>query len=274
MAMKNGKKSSIRRCNVFKCTLMPATSETTKNDEKITKESTTDRITTINKRPNNNNSFYMKCAKKRQDKGLVILPRNIETKIYKMKKILQRKNLDPNEIRLIVRKKRREEENRLRYDNKRVCFKCRQPGHLVSDCPSIDQSSDDRNELTNICYFCCSNEHKLSECIKYRKQLKQHSANDINLPFAKCFICHQNGHLTRNCSMNKNGAFPNGGKCRSCGSINHTLKECPKNKTKFEDEEEILLPTLNDVGCSVDIDEFSMEKSINQIMENKKIVKF
>ncbi|OTF79411.1 hypothetical protein BLA29_010364, partial [Euroglyphus maynei] len=188
----------------------------------------------------------MKCAKNRQDKGLVILPRNVETKIYKLKKILQRKNIDQNEIKQIIRRKRRDEENKLRYDNKRVCFQCRQPGHLVSDCPL--QTDSNEQQQTNICYFCCSLEHKLSECIKYQKKLKQISGNDvILLPFAKCFICHQNGHLTRNCSMNKNGAFPLGGKCRGCGSINHTLKECPKNKTAMVEEEEILLPTLNDV---------------------------
>ena len=265
MANKKGKKLNSTRSNVFKCTLMSTSDETTKKNIKYKKS--TDRIIK-SKRTNN---FYMKCAKNRQDKGLVILPRNVETKIYKLKKILQRKNIDPDEIKQIIRKKRRDEENRLRHDIKRVCFKCRQPGHLVSDCPL----QSDPDELTNICYFCCSLEHKLSECTKYQKKMKQLSSDDVNdvsLPFAKCFVCHQNGHLTRNCSMNKNGAFPRGGKCRGCGSINHTLKECPKKKTNVE-EEEILLSTFNNMDCGVDVDEFSLEKLITQTGE-KKIVKF
>ena len=43
----------------------------------------------------------------------------------------------------------------------KVCFKCRQSGHSVQECPSIKKDSE---QGTGICYKCGSTEHALRNC--------------------------------------------------------------------------------------------------------------
>ena len=207
-------------------------------------------------------SFYEKCAETRKEKGMILLPQKIETKIYKLKKALRKKGLDDTEIRIIIRKKRREEENKVHKEMKHLCFNCRQPGHSLANCP---QAGDE--ESSDICYFCGSSEHKLSECNKYKSSGRKQE----NLPFAKCFICKKNGHLTSSCKDNQNGVFPKGGKCLICGSVNHLVKDCNKSKDK-EKQEEINLKTY-DSAYSVDADDFEMTFSDSKRKTNK-VVKF
>lgn len=204
--------------------------------------------------------FYDKCAEKRLEKGLLILPKNIENRIYKLKTVLRKKGVQSEEIKQIIRKKRREAELKLRKDLKQLCFQCRQPGHELADCP-LKSGVD---HVANICYCCGSTEHKLSDCSKYRASKK----NDKNLPYAKCFICHKLGHLTRSCSSNEHGIFPKGGNCRLCNSVNHLSKDCPKST---EQEEEIFLNTIGDNDFGVDADDFQIKShTTNKI----KVVKF
>lgn len=85
-----------------------------------------------------------------------------------------------------------------------------------------------------ICYKCGSTEHRLSECPK-RKYSKHRSKtnyeNDTDLPYAKCFVCNQMGHLSSQCTSNKErGVFVNGGSCRNCGSKYHIAAQCPDRK--------------------------------------------
>jgi hypothetical protein len=47
---------------------------------------------------------------------------------------------------------------------KRVCFRCRQAGHRVSECPQIDPSGAKKEK--NLCYACGSIEHRLNQCPK------------------------------------------------------------------------------------------------------------
>lgn len=136
----------------------------------------------------------------------------------------------------------------MRHELKHLCFKCRQPGHTLASCP---QAGND--ESADICFFCGSSEHRLHECLKYKLSGKK----DQNLPYAKCFICKKEGHLTRSCKLNENGVFPKGGKCIICGSINHMVKDCSENENKGKPEEEIILKTYGDVTQSIDADDFT-----------------
>lgn len=213
-----------------------------------------------------------KFNKKNSKKGLPILPRNVEAKIYRFKKALQNKNVDPEEIRTSIRKKRRQEELKYRKSLRHLCFKCRKPGHSMANCPN--QSDENNEESVDICYFCGSIDHKLSECCTYKKRIQENGPNaKIDLPFVKCFICNEKGHLTRNCSQNKNGAFPNGGKCRRCGSINHTLKEC-LSKIANNDELEISLQTYDNLSHGIDVDDAIIPNLHKNEKKSSKIVKF
>jgi zinc finger CCHC domain-containing protein 9 len=162
------------------------------------------------------NRFRDKCFAKRQEKGIILLSPNIEKKIYNLKKALRSKGLAAEEIKQIVRKRRRHEENKYNRDMSKGCFKCRQMGHKLVDCPLV---SNDCEEGVDVCYRCGSSEHNLSDC----------SQKSNGLPFAKCFLCSQTGHLTRTCPLNKRGIYPKGGNCKKCGSVNHLIKDCPQN---------------------------------------------
>lgn len=61
-------------------------------------------------------------------------------------------------------------------------------------------------DLTKFNFRCGSTEHKLYEC--------RNAGNNNQLEFAKCFICNEDGHLSRQCPDNPMGLYPNGGACR------------------------------------------------------------
>ncbi len=53
------------------------------------------------------------------------------------------------------------------------------------------------------------------------------------MPYATCFICSQNGHISKACPKNAKGIYPNGGCCKICQSTFHLIKDCPeKNASK------------------------------------------
>lgn len=49
------------------------------------------------------------------------------------------------------------------------------------------------------------------------------------MPYAKCFVCNEQGHLSKQCPKNENGIYPNGGACHKCGSKAHLAKDCSVN---------------------------------------------
>lgn len=166
-----------------------------------------------------------RLRQERESKGLLLLPEKVERRIYQAKRAMRKKGLPGEEIKQAVRKMRRKEELLFRKQLAKLCFKCRQPGHKVSDCPQVLQNPD---EAVGICFKCGSTEHFSSAC-------HVQTSKDNEFPYAKCFICKQQGHISRKCPRNDKGVYPKGGHCSFCGGIDHFKRECPemeKNKKK------------------------------------------
>ncbi|CAJ0586348.1 unnamed protein product, partial [Mesorhabditis spiculigera] len=98
---------------------------------------------------------------------------------------------------------------------KRVCLKCREPGHKISECPKMTTE-----EGVDICFKCGSTEHNIYKCPR-KDKVK-------GFPYATCFICKQQGHLSRDCDDNDKGIYPDGGCCNICESKQHLIRDCPK----------------------------------------------
>ncbi|KAL3250034.1 hypothetical protein MRX96_055646 [Rhipicephalus microplus] len=160
-----------------------------------------------------------RMRKQREAKGLLLLPEKVERRIYLTKKSMRKKGIPGEQIKEAVRKMRRKEELLFRRQLAKLCFKCRQPGHRVSDCPQMLQDS---SEPIGICFKCGSTEHFSSACTVQ-------TSKDNEFPYAKCFICKQQGHLSRKCPRNDKGVYPKGGHCNFCGAIDHFKKEYAEN---------------------------------------------
>lgn len=197
---------------------------------------------------------------KRQQNGITLLPEKIENKIYRLKSNLRKKGMSGEIIKEIVRKERRKEETKYKKEtnkNKKVCFHCREPGHHIANCPLL---SNDVEQGTDICFKCGSTEHKVDGC----------SSKINDFPFAKCFICGKQGHLSRNCPNNKKGLYPYGGCCKQCGKTDHLKKNCPELQ-KSKGISEMLLPTMKtNISADADVDEYFEEGKKNQ----NKVIKF
>ncbi|CEM34783.1 unnamed protein product [Vitrella brassicaformis CCMP3155] len=117
----------------------------------------------------------------------------------------------------------------------KVCFRCRQSGHRLQDCPLLKagEASTDAKKATpsswssggslkgSMCFNCGATDHTLKACTEPRP-------TDGSLPYAECFICGSKGHLASSCSQNLMGVYPRGGGCHLCGSIYHLQKDCPQ----------------------------------------------
>lgn len=201
----------------------------------------------------------------REAKGLLLLPEKVERRIYLTKKAMRKKGLPGEQIKEAVRKMRRKEELLFRRQLAKLCFKCRQPGHRVSDCPQMLQDS---SEPIGICFKCGSTEHFSSACTVQ-------TSKDNEFPYAKCFICKQQGHLSRKCPRNDKGVYPKGGHCNFCGAIDHFKKECPemeKNKSKTSEESEVAADIVS-FGQSADAENIvPLHQSIQ--LKKEKVVSF
>jgi zinc finger CCHC domain-containing protein 9 len=70
-----------------------------------------------------------------------------------------------------------------------------------------------------MCYNCGSTEHNAKDCRKPNKIGNEYA-------YAKCFVCNEQGHLSRQCPKNEKGLYPNGGSCRFCNQVTHLAKDC------------------------------------------------
>ncbi|CAH0774453.1 unnamed protein product [Bemisia tabaci] len=172
-------------------------------------------------------------------------------RLYELrKKLYQEKKIPHGEIVRTIQLERRKAEKALQREMKNVCYNCRKSGHFVQDCPEYKKSVNEPTVETGICYKCGSTEHTSHEC-----RLKHGSFR-----FAKCFICNEQGHISRECPDNPRGIYPKGGACKGCGDVTHFAKDCPVLIHKKE-KKPFTLGTLNNNDIEALDDNFGSSSS-------------
>ncbi len=152
-----------------------------------------------------------------------------------LKKKLLASKVPHNEIKKTMKLERRRAEKALAREKKKLCFHCRNSGHVLSECPELRQSSDQLPE-SGICFKCGSTEHQHTQCKVVRGDTYK---------YATCFICKEEGHISKQCPDNPKGMYPEGGSCRKCGDVTHLKKDCPKLARQKKEEFEVTVKTLN-----------------------------
>ncbi|KAK9886067.1 hypothetical protein WA026_014851 [Henosepilachna vigintioctopunctata] len=117
---------------------------------------------------------------------------------------------------------------------------------------------------TGICFKCGSSEHTSFAC---------KVVQGANYKFATCFICKEQGHISRQCPDNARGLYPKGGCCNVCGDVTHLKKDCPQFRSIQEKEQEKFQVETISSGNPDD-----MDKEVNYVgkitVRPNKIIKF
>ncbi|KAJ1527202.1 hypothetical protein ONE63_008733 [Megalurothrips usitatus] len=189
-------------------------------------------------------------------------------RLKELKSKMLKEGIPRADVERAIKLERRRAEKALSREKKKVCFNCRQAGHLLSECPAVDSSSGFKNVDTiavNMCYKCGSTEHTHFEC-KVKKN-NQYS-------FATCFICKEQGHISSQCPDNPRGLYPQGGSCKVCGEVTHLKKDCPQ-LTKEKMDNTLTLDTFSSVSNVESLgEEMEAPKIQKPAAKRKKIVKF
>lgn len=111
-------------------------------------------------------------------------------------------------------------------------------------------------DLRKLTFRCNSDKHSLSRCPK--------PVDPENpTPFATCFVCLGQGHLSGACPQNPRGVYVNGGACKVCGSVKHRANDCPDDKRpKPEGALTGKLAIGTGHGAGADEDDFMVERRI------------
>ncbi|KAL0274744.1 UNVERIFIED_CONTAM: hypothetical protein PYX00_002796 [Menopon gallinae] len=234
---------------------------------------------TVNDSQDNNIVKTFKHHKfgKKSDKTFVSIVPNTEVKLGKfqgftvkaedakrlkeLKKKMISEGIPANEIESALKLERRRCEKALARTKKNVCFNCRKPGHILSQCPEIHENIDTGH---GVCYKCGSTEHTAYTC---------KVSDNKSFPFAECFICKEKGHIARECPDNPKGLYPRGGCCNLCGAVTHLKKDCPKRLAELE--EKTIKLAVRDNRNVEDLDEVPVNTDCNpKIPPKKKPIKF
>nr|GEY26002.1 zinc finger CCHC domain-containing protein 9 [Tanacetum cinerariifolium] len=92
------------------------------------------------------------------------------------------------------------------WEKHKICLLCRQRGHSLKNCPDKKEDNIDQK----LCYNCGGFGHSLAMCPQ--------PLEDGGTKYATCFICKEQGHLSKDCPKNAHGIYPKGGCCKLCGA--------------------------------------------------------
>lgn len=199
----------------------------------------------------------------------------------------------------------RERRDKKKHSNT-ICYSCRKKGHTVSECPfrignttgtgsdsnservnsknnRYNSNNNNNNNKTPICYKCGKTDHSLNVCPLLTKEERNDKMkggklnyHKMELPFATCFICKEQGHLSSQCKLNSHGIYIGGsGGCRFCGKNDHLYVHCTERGQQKQEKDGD--NNFNDNDGGADIDQFLEEeigggdkKSVTPIRQKKK----
>ncbi|CAB3371370.1 Hypothetical predicted protein [Cloeon dipterum] len=160
-------------------------------------------------------------------------------RLRELYKKMLKEGIPKAEARKAMKLERRRAEKALSREKKKVCFHCRQAGHMMTDCPKLSSGSCD------VCFKCGSTEHKSPQC-------KVSQGNDFK--FSTCFVCGESGHISRQCPDNPRGLYPQGGGCRICGDVTHLKRDCPQ-LVEERQEKTVRVSSVGNYNSIEDLDE-------------------
>ena len=266
------KKNKTKDENTLPYENTPVDEETTLNTD-LTKP-----VVTTSRFANQNTDQNKKSNKARKDKsGQVVeagegmfqgfrVKMEDQQRLQKLFKQLKGSGMPKQELEATMKRERRIAEKSLARSKKLVCFNCRAPGHMLSECPNA--KTDIGQGASGHCFKCGSLEHTSKDC---KSNLRRENA----YRFAVCFICKQEGHLAKACPDNPRGLYPKGGGCVFCGSVEHLKRDCPR-KVEKDMKQGVRVGMIMDSNLEDEqvYDTTKIKKKNKMIKEKKKVVVF